>query len=88
MMRYTSSRLIKNLDILFDSKIKLDVYLNNIILQVHKQLRFNNGIDLTDKYTLKFLYYFLVCLTCEYSSIQSSYQSGHKSKLERAQQKY
>jgi Reverse transcriptase (RNA-dependent DNA polymerase) len=82
---------IKDLGILFDPKLKFDCHINNIVNRSHKILGFiiRNCADFTDKYALKSIYCSLVRSICEYGSIiWSPYQSGHKSRLEKVQQKF
>jgi len=84
---FRSMEPIKDLGILFDSKLKFDCHINYILNRSHKILGFinRNCFDFTDKFALKSL----VCsICCEYSSvIWSSYQSSHKSKLKKVLEK-
>lgn len=80
---------IKNLAILFDSKLKSDGHINNIFSTSNKILGFIYLGDFTDKDAFRSIYCSLVRSICEYGSfiIWSPYQTSYKLKLEKIQQK-
>jgi len=81
---------IKDLDILFDSKLKFDGHISNIFIRSNKILGFiqRNYGNFTDIDAFKFIYCSLVRSICEYGSIiWSPYQTSYKLKLEKIQQK-
>lgn len=82
---------IKDLGILFDSKLKFDSHISNIFIRSNKILGFiqRNCGDFTEKDAFKSIYCSLVRSICEYGSIiWSPYQTSYKLKLEKIQQKF
>ncbi|KAF0760090.1 Uncharacterized protein FWK35_00024216 [Aphis craccivora] len=81
---------VKDLGILFDTKLKFDCHINNIINRSNKIIGFIvRNYDFTDKHALKSLFCSLVRSLCEYGSIiWFPFQIGFKLKLEKIQQKF
>jgi len=82
---------VKDLGILFDSKLKFDSHINNIFIRLNKMLGFiiRNCIDFSDKHALKSIYCSLIRSICEYGSIiWPPYQISSKLKLEKIQHKF
>lgn len=82
-----SVSFVKDLCILFDSKLKFYCHIRNVINRPFEMLGFinRNCPDFTDENALKSIFCFLVRFICEYSSIIwslyliSLYQYGHNS---------
>lgn len=85
---HRSIGLIKDLGICFDSKLKFDCHITNVVNRLNKILGFirRNCANFDDSLALKSIYCSLVC---EYDSIiWSLYQSGHKYKIEKIQHRF
>lgn len=77
---------VKDLGILFDSNLKFDCHINNIVIRSNKMLGFiiRNCTDFSDKHTLRSIYCSLIRCICEYGSIiWSPYRISYKLKLEK-----
>jgi len=82
---------IKDLGIFFDSKLKFDCHINNVVARSNQILGFirRNCNDFHDILAIKSIYCCLVRSICEYGSIiWSPYTSIHKNKIESIQQKF